>query len=130
MDARRSYFVWGISLTALTSLIVGVAALGVVLFLLDIFSNNLSPGTLATEGPAISRNLLQVIVTWPGVGFLLALAGIIAGFSAIPEKGSDNRTQVCKWMCRLGIGLCLLAIFADMLIILYLHAVASVLGAV
>jgi hypothetical protein len=127
MDDRRSYSVWGLSLTALASLIVGVTALGIVFFLLILLSRELNHMTLAAGASTLSQNLLQMIVTWPGIGFLLALAGIFAGFSAIPEKGVDNRSQLCKWICGAGISLSLAAIFADMLIISYLRVLASAL---
>jgi hypothetical protein len=128
MDARRFRSVWGISLTALTSLIVGLAALGIVFFLLILFSNNLKPDTLSAGVSAISDETLRLVVTWPGIGFLLALAGIIAGFSASPEKSEDERTQACKWICRLGISLSLAAIFMEVMIISYLRVMASALG--
>ena len=127
MDARRVYSVWGIPLTALTSLIVGIAALGIVVFLLILFSNELRPVTLAAGAPVMLQNLLQTIVTWLGIGFLLALAGLIAGFCAIPERGADDRSQACKWICGAGISLSVAAIFADMLLILYLRALAFVM---
>jgi len=115
------------SLTALASLIVGITAFGIVFYLLVLFSNSLDHITLAAGASTISQNLLQIIVTWPGIAFLLALAGIIVGFSAIPEKGTDDRSRLCKWICGTGISLSLLAIFADMLIISYLRALASAL---
>jgi hypothetical protein len=127
MDARRFTSVRGISLTALTSLIVGVTALGIVFYLLLLFSNNLTPLVLRSGASAISQNLLRVVVTWPGIGFLLALAGIIAGFSGIPERGADDRSRLCKWICGAGISLSLTAIFADLLIISYLRVLASAL---
>jgi hypothetical protein len=128
MDARRFHRVWGISLTALTSLIVGVAAWSIVIFLLILFSNNFMPRILAAGPWVISGDILRLVVTWPGIGFLLALAGIITGLSAIPENSADDHTQACKWTCRVGIGLCLAAIFIDMLIIFYLRALAPVFG--
>ncbi len=128
MDARQFQPVRGISLAALTSLIVGVTAFGIVIFLLILSSNDFMSDSLNAGLPAIPGNLLTVVVTLPGIGFLLALAGIIAGFSASPEKDADNRTQTCKWICRLGIGLSLVAIFINMLIISYLRILAETMG--
>jgi hypothetical protein len=130
MEARRSYSVRGNSLTALASLLMGVAALGIVFFLLAIFSRTVNPDSLAAGASAISQDLLRIIVTWPGIGFLLALFGLIAGFCATPDQASDDRTLSCKWICRLGISLSLAAIFVDMLIISYLRVLASLLGTV
>jgi hypothetical protein len=130
MEARRSYFARGISLTALASLLVGVIALGIVFFLLSHLANNMDPGILAVGASAVSQDLLIIVATWPGIGFLLALAGTIAGLNAIPEKSMDDRSQACKWVCRLGISLSLAAIFGDMLIISYLRVLAEVLGTV
>ena len=93
-------------LTALASLIVGMSALSIVLFLLINFSNNLNPVLLSADPLAISQDLLQMIVIWPGLGFLLALMGIIAGFICVPEgREHDECTAACKWICRAGIGL-------------------------
>jgi hypothetical protein len=128
MNARRFQSVWGISLTALTSLTVGASAWGVVFFLLILFSNNLMPATLAAGLSAIPADVLRLVVTWPGTCFLLALAEIIAGFSAIPEKGADNRTRTCKWSCRIGISLSVAAIFIDMLLISYLRVLVLALN--
>ena len=128
MDGRRSYSVWGISLTALTSLIVGVTAIGIVVFLLAFFSNNLNHVTLTAGTSAISQYHLQIIVTWPGIGFLLALAGIIVGVSTIPEKRVDDRSRACKWISGAGISLSVAAIFAEMLVISYLRVLAFALG--
>ncbi len=76
---------------------------------------------------AIPGEVLSLVVTLPGIGFLLAM-GIFAGFSASPEKDADNHTQTCKWICCLGIGLSLVAIFINMLIISYLRILAETMG--
>jgi hypothetical protein len=101
MADRRYNSVQGISLTALASLVVGVAAFVIVFFLLFLLLNNLSPITLSAGALTISQDLLRIVVIWPGIGFLPALAGIMAGFAATPENGQDDRSRTCKWICRL-----------------------------
>jgi hypothetical protein len=73
------------------------AALSIVLFLLIAFSKKLNPVLLSAGPSAISQDLLQNIVIWPGLGFLLAMMGIMAGFSGVPENGMpDEASPACK----------------------------------
>jgi hypothetical protein len=104
----------GVKAAALSSLLAGLASLGIIAGSAAWIFSNLLTNYLRTDWAAQERPSLPLgVIGAVAGGFLVALVGLVIGFGCLPEKDGPPRSRLCKWMSWTGLTVSLVGLAAD-----------------